>query len=257
MANIPGPAWTFPTTGGATIVLPDGSQVVVGSTPAGTGMVHVTSGAFDTVVAYGSASGTICQGNDSRLSDSRAPNGAASGELGGTFPSPTVNLGHAGELVGGGGDLNIASASYVNAVSQALTVAAGGCYLVECDLLIFNNSGSTRTYTYGVFLGTFGVDISDGATVAASAVNHSYVTVRASFEVRSTSLAYVGGQIMRNGPAGANTSNTGALADWRSCWNTSASDFTGAQTLTVGVKSSNTTTTQTAHVLGWRLKRLT
>ena len=41
-------------------------------------------------VAYGTTSGTACQGNDSRLSDSRAPNGSASGDLGGTYPGPTV-----------------------------------------------------------------------------------------------------------------------------------------------------------------------
>lgn len=33
---------------------------------------------------------------DSRMSDSRAPSGGASGELGGTYPSPTVNATHSG-----------------------------------------------------------------------------------------------------------------------------------------------------------------
>jgi hypothetical protein len=41
-------------------------------------------------VIYGSGSNTVCQGDDSRLSDSRAPTGAASGQLGGTYPGPDV-----------------------------------------------------------------------------------------------------------------------------------------------------------------------
>jgi len=42
---------------------------------------------------YGSATNTAAEGDDSRLSDSRAPNGAASGDLAGTYPSPTIGLG--------------------------------------------------------------------------------------------------------------------------------------------------------------------
>ena len=41
-------------------------------------------------VAFGSASDTVCQGNDARLSDSRAPSGSAGGDLSGSFPNPSV-----------------------------------------------------------------------------------------------------------------------------------------------------------------------
>jgi len=40
--------------------------------------------------ALGTSASTACAGNDARLTDSRAPTGVAAGDLGGTYPSPTV-----------------------------------------------------------------------------------------------------------------------------------------------------------------------
>ncbi len=40
-------------------------------------------------VNHGTSSSTACAGNDARLSDSRAPSGTAGGVLGGTYPNPT------------------------------------------------------------------------------------------------------------------------------------------------------------------------
>lgn len=39
---------------------------------------------------FGTVGGKIVEGNDSRLSDSRTPNGSATGDLSGSYPSPTV-----------------------------------------------------------------------------------------------------------------------------------------------------------------------
>lgn len=73
---------------------------------------------------FGTSAGEFCEGNDSRLSDARTPSGAAGGQLGGTFPNPTVNHGTTAATACAGDDARLSDDRTASGLRTASTVVA-------------------------------------------------------------------------------------------------------------------------------------
>ena len=135
----------------------------VTSVAGGTGLTGGTiTGSGTLAVSYGTTAGTAAQGNDSRLSDSRAPSGAAGGDLGGTYPNPTlntvaVNKGGTGQtsytdgqlLIGNSTGNTLAKATLTGGTNVTITngpgtitIASTGGSATPTNVQVFTSSGT-------------------------------------------------------------------------------------------------------------------
>jgi hypothetical protein len=129
----------------------------IGST-ANLPLITTTGGAI-TVGSFGTTANTFCQGNDSRLSDSRAPTGAAGGDLTGTYPNPTltnttvvagtyrsVTVDAKGRITGGTNPTTISGYGITDVGNGTLTLNVSGTGLSGSASFTANQSGNT-TFT--------------------------------------------------------------------------------------------------------------
>lgn len=145
--------------------------------------------------------------------------------------------------------ISVASTSDVQIASKAFTgIAAGDCIEIEMWVMIHNNSGANRTYTWTLDIGGTTLSWTPGQAIGAHATNRGAIKLSGRMMVASSSLVLMQGSTEHGGAGAAGTALPVTEAGDNNAWATSANNETGSQTVQVFVRSSAGNTTQTLYV---------
>ena len=192
-------------TGMTTAANPQGT---VTSVTGGTGLTGGTITASGTLaVSYGTTAGTAAQGNDSRLSDSRTPTGAAGGDLAGTYPNPTLAAVTTAQS-------NIGSSTLVPVISvdakgrvTALSTAANPQGTVTSVAAGAGLSGGTITGS-----GTISItDVTTAQTAVGNSTTIPVITVNAKGQITALTTAAAASGVALATTAPANLASVAAV----------------------------------------------
>jgi hypothetical protein len=156
---------------------------------------------------FGTSANTNCEGNDARLSDSRTPTGAASGDLIGSYPGPALTTtgvvaltyGSAGEV----GQFTVDSKGRItSAVAVAITPAAIGALATSqlgANVSAFLTTPSSANLAAALTdeTGTGASVFATGPTLSAPAINaYTEGTVALGVVAASATLAITAGTVL-------------------------------------------------------------
>lgn len=131
--------------------------------------------------------------------------------------------------------IQISSAGFVSIFSATgIDIALNDQFVFEAFILLSNNSGVARTYSYQISLDdgtvTFSVEHADGTTVATSAVNDTALYVKGMITLQNASPDLMTGALITDhglGSAGSTGVNA-VLASSRKSWNSEAKTMSTA-----------------------------